>query len=93
MGKDLCTQGSRIGFWRGKGEAKKFNPLTNFSMKFVKFIKAPEKLPNFAGFMVKVTQIIGSNTIEGLVQIISSSFVFQLSLFKFAVHAFCLGTM
>ena len=62
-------------------------------MKFVKFIKAPEKLPNFAGFMVKVTQIIGSNTIEGLVQIISSSFVFQLSLFKFAVHAFCLGTM
>jgi len=65
MVKELCTYKSRIGFWKGSGEAKKFFPLTNFSLKFIKFVKAPEQLPNYAGFMVKVTQPRGENTIEG----------------------------
>lgn len=67
MVKELVTYKSRIGYWKGQGEAKRFFPLTNFALKFTKFIKAPEQLPNFAGFLVKVTQPKGDGTVEGLV--------------------------
>lgn len=65
MVKLLCTHRARIGFWRGAGEAKAFVPLTNFTLKFTKFIRAPVQLPSYAGFMVKVTQLSGTITLEG----------------------------
>lgn len=68
MGKELCTHKSSIGFWKGSGEAKQFIPLTNFSMKFTKFVKAPAQLPDYAGFLVRVTQLNGGHTVEGLVK-------------------------
>ena len=46
---------SRMGYWKGKGESRRFVPLTNFEMKFTKFVRSPEQLPDYAGFIVKVT--------------------------------------
>lgn len=71
MVKELCTYKHRIGYWKGSGEAKQFQPLTNFALKFKKFVKAPEQLPNYAGFMVKVIQPKGETTVEGLVILFS----------------------
>ena len=70
--RDLCSCRSRIGFWKGVGEGKKFFPLTNFSFKFTKFVKAPDELAKYAGFMVKVTQPQGGITVEGLVMLLVS---------------------
>ena len=65
--KGLCTHRSRIGFWKGCGETRKFTPLTNFAFKFTKFVKAPDELKKYAGYIVKVTQMQGETTVEGLV--------------------------
>lgn len=65
MVKELCTYKYRIGYWRGSGEAKQFTALTNFTFSFTKFVKAPEQLPNYAGFIVSVKQVKGDTTIEG----------------------------
>ena len=58
---------SRMGYWKGKGESKRFVPLTNFAMKFIKFVRSPEQLPDYAGFIVKVTQPSGKRITEGSV--------------------------
>ena len=58
---------SRMGYWKGKGESKRFVPLTNFAMKFIKFVRSPEQLPDYAGFVVKVTQPSGKRITEGSV--------------------------
>ena len=69
MGKDLVQYDSRMGYWRGKGESRRFVPLTNFEMKFTKFVRSPEQLPDYAGFIVKVTQPSGKRITEGSVSI------------------------
>ena len=50
MRKELVQYDSRMGYWKGKGESKRFVPLTNFAMKFIKFVHSPEQLPDYAGF-------------------------------------------
>ena len=69
MGKELVQYDSRMGHWKGKGESRKFIPLTNFAMKFTKFVRSPEQLPDYAGFIVKVTQPSGKRITEGSVLI------------------------
>ena len=69
MGKDLVQYDSRMGYWKGKGESRRFVPLTNFAMKFTKFVRSPEQLPDYAGFIVKVTQPSGKRITEGSVSI------------------------
>lgn len=55
-GKELDQHGFRIGFWKGKRDNKEFVPLTNFILRFMKFITAPEQLLDYAGFIVEVSQ-------------------------------------
>ena len=66
MGKELVQYDSHMGYWKGKGESKRFVPLTNFAM-FIKFVRSSEQLPDYAGFIVKVTQPSGKRITEGSV--------------------------
>ena len=55
MGKELVQYDSHMGYWKGKGESKRFVPLTNFAMNFIKFVRSPEQLPDYAGF-IRITE-------------------------------------
>ncbi len=68
MGKDLDQHDLKIGYWKGKGENKLFVPLTNFVIKFEKFITTPDQLPDYAGFIVEVVQRKGKNVVKGFVK-------------------------
>ena len=45
----------RIGVWKGAGENKTFEALTNFSLQFVNFIESPPTLKGWQGYMAVAT--------------------------------------
>jgi len=63
--KELVEFESRMGYWKGKGDSKRFVPLTNFAMKFLKFVKASDMLPDYAGFIVKTRTLVESELWRG----------------------------
>ncbi len=55
-----------IGYWTGrKRRAGRFEALTNFGLKLLKHVVAPQELPSETCFLVRVTQKIDSGqTVE-----------------------------
>ena len=51
--------GNRLGYWtkdKGDRAQRRFNPLTNFSLKLVKYVSTPKHHEDKSGFLVEVTQ-------------------------------------
>ena len=46
----------KIGCWKGKAENRRFVTLGNFGVRLLKFVQAPEQLPDYIGFVVQVSQ-------------------------------------
>ena len=65
MVKEIVKYDHSFGYWKGKANNKRFVPLTNFAMKFLKFVKAPDQLPDYAGFIVEVLQKRGKQIVKG----------------------------
>ena len=59
IGRSIVQYKHRVGYWtKGEGETQreKFVSLTNFSLKLLKYVKAPIALVRESGFVLKVTQ-------------------------------------
>ena len=53
----IVQENNAIGYWKGKtGSQRNFIALSNFSLKLTKHIRAPAALPQYSGFLVKVSQ-------------------------------------
>ena len=64
MIKEIVKYNHSFGYRKGKANNKRFAPLTNFAMKFLKFVKAPDQLPDYAGFIVEVLQKRGKQIVK-----------------------------
>ena len=60
---NIVVENFAIGFWKEK--SRKFTPLANFSMKLLKHIRAPPSLPQYSGFIVRVSQRQRSRNVHG----------------------------
>ncbi len=55
--KKITQHDYRIGYWAsGSKGVGRFQPLTTFGLRLLKHVKAPEDLPNDAGFVVEVAE-------------------------------------
>lgn len=66
MPKKIVEYQYKVGYW-SKGEEKrgKFVTLTNFCIRLLKYVQAPEQKDS--GFVVEVTQLINSKKYTGCV--------------------------
>lgn len=67
--KHIRQHDHEIGYWTGgKRDVGRFEALTNFGVKLLKHVVAPQELPSETCFVVRVTQMGTSQSLEkGLV--------------------------
>lgn len=62
----LVEYNGKVGYWTKGGEHRgKFVSLTNFCLKLIKYVKAPESLAKESGFLVEVSQLINGKRVFG----------------------------
>lgn len=63
--KKIVEYDNRVGYWtKGDAQRGKFVPLTNFSLRLVKYVKVPASVQD-SGFVVEVTQKKGQRIVTG----------------------------
>jgi len=56
----------KIGYWKGKAENRHFVTLGNFGVRLLKFVQAPEQLPDYIGSVVQVSQNLKRGGIDAV---------------------------
>lgn len=56
----------KIGYWKGKAENRHFVTLGNLGVRLLKFVQAPEQLPDYIGFVVQVSQNLKRGGIDAV---------------------------
>ena len=59
MVRKITECGNRLGYWskdKGDRAQRRFHPLTNFSLKLVRYVSTPKHHEDKSGFLVEVTQ-------------------------------------
>lgn len=64
--KKLVQYEHKIGYWKGKAENRHFVTLGNFGVRLLKFVQAPEQLPDYIGFVVQVSQNLKRGGIDAV---------------------------
>lgn len=67
--KKITQHEHKIGYWKGRDESREFVTLGNFGLQLLKFVQASEQLPDYMGFLVRVSQSVkrrgGTQVLEG----------------------------